>query len=682
MSNRIFCHPALRTILFILLSFAGAGAMRAATKDPWNSVSPEDLAAKDSKINPGADAEILLSFSDFQYRGGLTSIDRATVTKIYTQKGVEDRGKLDLELAPWEELSNLKARVLKPDGRIIDLKKEDFLESVQIKYEDQKWKKVAFAFPDLTAGDVVVTSWTVEMGTYYYTRYFTFCQELLPVRQYQFKISSFRTDYDVEWANCKAELKSSKGTSSMSLTTQDLPAFEKEDFMPPEREFRGSVSIVGKGFWEGDDAWKNLSAEIASDFSDQTKPGSWKAKAAELTAGATSEEEKLRRLYDFCQREIVNYTWADTAEAKAARDKHLENDDTRSGAATLKKKQGTDYEINLAFAALARAAGFEVKETRSASRIDIFNIKTPTGWAHLNISHVAVKLDGKWRILNPGNYWTPFGMLNWSDEMVTVLLCDKTNVIYETTPVAAANLSPVNRKGRFSLDEEGTLLGEVEESYGGHAGMKLKSDNWQRSDADTNKDLVKEIVERLPTAEITGIRWENLRTRDYPVTLHYKVRVPGYAESAGSRLTFVSNYFESGRRAIFTAPARKFPIFFSYAYQHHDDIEITLPENFQLDHPSAPANVGEMNSALGAEYKLAYFQKKRLLHYSRTFELAGNGIIAFQAQSYPVFQKLFSQLHRSDSHSLIIRPVDVVVPVLPPETHKLEVPAPAKTGAP
>ncbi len=680
MSNRIFCHPALRAFFFILLIFADTA--RAAIKDPWDSVSPEDLAAKDSKITPGADAEILLSSSDFQYHGGLTSIDRATVTKIYTQKGVEDLGKLDLELAPWEELSNLKAKVLKPDGRIIDLKKEDFLESVQLKYEDQKWKKVAFAFPDLTAGDVVVTSWTVEMGNYYYTRYFTYCQHLLPVRRYQFKISSFRTDYNVEWANCKAELKSSKGTSSMSLIAQNLPAFEKEDFMPPEREFRGSVSIVGKGLWDGDDAWKKTSEELASDFADRTKPGSWKTKAAQLIADAPNDEEKLRRLYDFCQREIVNYSWADTAEAKAARDKHLENDDTRSGAATLKKGQGTSLEINLAFAALARGAGFEVKEARSASRTEIFNVKTPTGWAQLNLAHVAVKLDGKWRIFNPGNYWAPFGMLNWSDEMVTALLCDKANVIYETTPVAAANLSPVNRKGRFNLDEEGTLEGDVEESYGGHAGMEIKAGNWQKSDADTNKGLIKEIVERLPTAEVTGIRWENLRTREYPVMLRYKVRVPGYAESAGSRLTFVSNYFESGRPAIFTAASRKFPIFFSYAYQHHDDIEVTLPENFQLDHPSAPANVGQMNSALGAEYKLAYLQKKRLLRYSRTFELAGNGIIAFQAQSYPVFQKLFSQLHRSDGHSLIIRPAEAVVPVVPTETSKPEVTAPAKTGAP
>ncbi len=615
--------------------------MRSATKAPWDSVSPEDLAAKDSKINPGADAEVLLSFSDFDYIKGQAIVDHAVVTKIYTQKGVKDRGKSDIELQPWEDLKHLRVKVLKPDGRILDLKKEDFLESAELKYEGEKWKKVAFAFPDLGPGDIIVTSWTVALGNYYYARYLTYCQGLLPVRQFQLKISSFPRDYVVEWLNCTGQL-SSKDSSSMSLTVQNLPAFVPEDFMGPEQEYRGSVSIVGNNTsWDRDRIWVMTSATHADTFSSMTKPGNWKTKAAKLTAGATSDEEKLKRLYEFCQREIVNYSWADTAETKTAEDNHLENDATRSGAATQIKGQGTSYEINLAFATLARGAGYEVKPAESASRDEVLNITTPSGWTHLDRMRVAVKVAGKWKFFNPGNYWTPYGMLGRTDEMVTALLCDKEKLIFETTPVAAASLSPVERQGRFSLDEEGTLQGEVDNSFAGHHGMELKEHNWEKTLDETNKDLVKGIVDRLPTAEITEIRWKNLRTREYPVTVHYKVRVPGYAEPAGSRLTFVANYFEAGRPAIFTAASRKLPIFFPYAYQQHDDIEITLPEHFQLDHPGAPGDVGDLKYAFGALYDIEYLPKKKLLHYTRTFELGGNGMVGFQATTYPAFQKCF-----------------------------------------
>jgi hypothetical protein len=683
MSNRIPFHAALRTFLFILLTFAVTCTVaRSATKAPWDSVSPEDLAAKDSKSFPGADAEILLSFSDFDYIKGMTTIDHALVTKIYTQKGVEDRGKSDIDLAPWEDVEHLKAKVLKPDGRVLNLKKEDFLETVQLKYEGEKWKKVAFAFPDLGPGDIIVTSWTVDLGNYYYARCLTYCQGLLPVRLFQLKISSFPRDYVVEWLNCTGEL-SSKDSSSMSLTVQNLPAFVPEDFMGPEQEYRGSVSIVGNNTdWDRDRIWAMTSATLADKFSGMTKPGNWKTKATELTANATSDEEKLQRLYDFCQREIVNYSRADTAAVKTAGDKHLEDDDTRSGAGTLKKGQGTSFEINLAFAALARGAGCEVKRAESASREEVLNIATPSGWTHLDRMHVAVKVAGKWKFFDPGNYWAPYGMLGWTDEMVTTLLCDKEKLIFETTPVTAANLSPVERRGRFGLNEEGTLQGEVDNSFGGHEGMELKEDNWEKTIDETNKDLVKGIVDRLPTAEVTEIRWKNLRTREYPVTVHYKVLVPGYAEPAGSRLTFVANYFEAGRPAIFTAASRKFPIFFPFAYQQHDDIEIALPEHFQLDHPGAPGDVGDLKYAFGATYNIEYLPKKKLLHYTRTFEVGGNGMVGFQSTTYPAFQKMFSQLRLTDNHSLIIRSVDATLPAPPAEPAKSPATGPAKGGTP
>jgi hypothetical protein len=247
-------------------------------------------------------------------------------------------------------------------------------------------------------------------------------------------------------------------------------------------------------------------------------------------------------------------------------------------------------------------------------------------------------------------------MLDSNDEGVTALLCDPDKVIFETTPVSPADKSQVVRKGRFTLDPDGTLDGEVEEAFTGHEGIALKQKNAEKSADETDRDFREQLGKRLPTAEVSDLRWENLRTHEFPVGVHYKVHVPGYAEQAGKRLIAAPGYFQAGEPATLAADHRKLPIFFPFAHAEHDDVEITLPEGFELDHPSSPVDVAAQEKTIGAHYFLGYKPAHRILSYKRDFVLGGNGAISFQAASYPALKKRFALLHESDTHSLILKP--------------------------
>lgn len=250
----------------------------------------------------------------------------------------------------------------------------------------------------------------------------------------------------------------------------------------------------------------------------------------------------------------------------------------------------------------------------------------------------------------------PFGIVSWRNEGAISMLCNPKKTELGQIPGSLANQSTVLRKARLMLDAEGTLEGEIEETYTGHLAEKRKWDARLDSTEQVSKEFREEKTKYLPNADVTDIVWTNLNSTAMPLTVKYHVRVPGYAELAGKRLVFAPSFFQAGKPVVFAATERKHPIFFYYPWAEHDDIEIVLPTGYTLEKPSAPTPVGELAGAFGADYKLQYSGKTRTFSYRRDFALGGNGVCAFAQKSYPALKALFEQLYKSDTHSIVLKP--------------------------
>ena len=656
-AGRLFARSIpLRLIGVFVFLLAGPGI---AAKPKWDPIDPTDLAAKDSKSSPGADAEILFSRDALDTEGYELIIRSYIRAKIYTPKGVEERGKLNIEGDYGSEVGGVASRVIKADGTVIELKKADFMESTVVKWGFEKAKQVAFAFPNLAPGDIVEFQWERRMSEIwaFWQSHGSFCQMPVPVREYTFSVDRYPTDYQILWENCPgAELKRTKAGGNL-VAVRNLPPFEAEADMPPEHDFRAWIIVVPNDGSHGtDEQWQRVSEAWDDEFSVRTRPGhSVKAMAAKLIAGATSDAEKIRRLYEFCQKEVVNFAWNDSPELQAAKRRNEEDAYGQSPNETLKKRRGAAGEIDDLFAALARAAGYEVKLARNASRTDLFNIQIPNGWNFLHRKLIAVRVGERWQYFAPGQYWTPFGMLNWRDEGVTALLCDPKKVLFEETPVSPAEMSQSRRRGQFTLEADGTLEGSVEIAMTGQTAIEMNLENWNTAADEIDRNLKEQIARRLPSAEVSGIHWDNLRSRDFPVTLRYHVRIPGYAEHAGKRLVLPPGYFVVGEPARFTAAKRKYPVFFPRAWADQDEIEIVLPEGFQMEQASAPPNVGDPEASIGATYKLAYEPGRRILTYRRHFALGAKGALGCRVENYADLKRLFEGVYKSDMHSIVLR---------------------------
>ena len=316
---------------------------------------------------------------------------------------------------------------------------------------------------------------------------------------------------------------------------------------------------------------------------------------------------------------------------------------------------GTGEDIDLLFAALATAAGFEARMAHLADRSDIFF--SPRAFEYLlnmyfmRSYNIAVRIGNDWRFFDPASTYIPFGMLRWQEEGGQAFIVDPARSLFVPTPVAPAEKSLQTRTAEFRLSEDGALEGDVRMEYTGHFAVEKKEENDDESSEEREKNLRDMIKEQMSTAELSNIRIENVTDPVKPFIYSFHVRVPGYAQRTGKRLFLQPAFFQRGIAALFSASERKHPIYFHYTWMEKDLVTIKLPAGFALDHAEQPAPFSASNVAK-YEVTISVLGKGEALQLKRTFSFDG---LIFPVQSYPGLKRVFDALHDADNHTITLK---------------------------
>ncbi len=661
---------ALRPLQFLAAVLLWPAAFVAAKALTWDPIPPADLAAK---VSPsGADAEILFKREHVDEDNSGYESSFYLRVKIYTASGIGRISRMTIDFPDYETAKILGARVAKTDGSFVTVPESDFHETDLVKSTTygSLYKYIAFAFPNLAPGDIVEIQW--KMANQSSSTRWTylrggreFCQEDIPVREFTLSMSANYAPV-ISWLNCANVTSSGDRTTEPRLTIRDQPPFVSEPFMPPEAEVRGWIRIEHPARPLAEE-WRKIGQKAAQGFIYRTGDSSAIRKlAASLTEGVAAPAEKLHRIYDFCQQSIANDSWkpSDADEKKDdptsydLLDDELfsETEQSLKAPHVLNEKHSTRDGIDDLFASLARTAGFEVRLARNAPLDTMVNVQGYNNWFKLDHAMVAVKFGGQWRFFDPGAFVVPFGMNEWRNEGVLAFVAGDNDSAFFPSPTSPPEQSVRQRTARLHLDSAGTLVGEITVQSSGHRGEQIKEDHWHDRPDALEKFARDEIAQRLPAAEVSDIRWENLHSRDQPAILHYKVRVPGYAQKIGHRLLLPPNFFEAGTAPLFSAPQRRFPILFPFAWQDRDDIEIELPPGFELDHPNAPADLNRPNDPFAATFVLRFVAARHTLVCTRDLLVGRHGRTAYRVEDYPYVKAYFEALHRSDTHTLMLKP--------------------------
>ncbi len=169
----------------------------------WDPIDPSILKLESPRIDPGADAEALFwqVWLDDRLLGGR---QRQTVEthylriKIFTERGLEEQTTIDVTEASSEiEVSGIKGRTIKPDGRIVELERAAVFERLVARADGVKVSMRSFSMPNVEVGDIIEYQW-VEYRDNTFVRYQRLdCQMEIPAWNiiYRVKPLAERMDY-------------------------------------------------------------------------------------------------------------------------------------------------------------------------------------------------------------------------------------------------------------------------------------------------------------------------------------------------------------------------------------------------------------------------------------------------------------------------------------------------------
>ncbi len=650
-----------RSFLFIpLFAFCliASAALPALAGENWKPVDPADLALKAPTVEKEADAEAIfweVRVDDSQpYELSLKNYIRI---KVFNERGRESQSKVDLPYLGYNQIKDIAARVIKPDGTIIELKKEDVFERTIVKLSGLKLKAKSFALPGVEPGAIIEYRWREVQPNGSANRLRLQFQREIPVQTVNYYLKPYTGMQYRPFNMGEARFVKDKD-DFYKLSMANVPAFREESKMPPENSVRSWVFLY---YREGDKLdqnkyWKDLGKLIYEASKEEMKAGDEvKAAITGIIGDATTPEEKLQRIYDFCRTKIKNVSDDASGMTEEERNKFKAN---KTPADTLKRGMGTSSNIDLLFAALAKAAGFDARLALSGNRDDLFFTRDLANISFLGSSFIAVRVGEDWRFFSPAEMYTPFGMLGWVEEGQETLVTDSKEPLWVKTSVTAPEKSREKRTGKFRLLEDGTLEGDVRIEYTGHLASEKKEYNDDDSASQREETLRDKLTSQMSTAELSEIKIENITDPVKPFTYSFHVRVPGYAQRTGKRLFLQPAFFQHGVSPLFQTSSRRHAVYFHYPWSEEDEVTIELPAGFALDSPDSPAPFGSGDLSV-YDVKVYTTKDQRTLVYKRNFFFgagaAGLDRLFYDANNYTQLKTYFDMLHKRDNHTITLK---------------------------
>ena len=403
-----------RLMVLVLLLFVGAAVRRTppvSAGDEWQPISQEELKMTSVPEAPGAPAVYLYRQVDRDDSNFISEEYRYARIKILTEEG-RKYADVEIRFFEGENIHSIKARTIRPDGSIVNFDGKAFDKTI-VKAKGLKYLAKTFTLPDVQVGSIVEYHYKYER--YVYSSRWILSEELFTKRG-KFSLKP-RPGFTLRWSwpvGLPEGTNPPKDEHGMiHLETQNVPAFQIEDFMPPPDELKYRVDFIytrGNDEKEPEKFWKKEGKTLNDSVESFTgKRKAMEQAVAEIVSPADAPEAKLQKIYARVQK-FRNTSWETVkTEQEQKREKQK---DINSVEDLWKRGYGDSLQINWLFLALARAAGFEAYSVFISPRSEYFFKPQVMNPFQLNGDVVLVKLNGKEVYCDPATAFAPFGLLS------------------------------------------------------------------------------------------------------------------------------------------------------------------------------------------------------------------------------------------------------------------------------
>lgn len=639
------------SILFLL---ALPGFLFAGEAPP---ITPEELKMTAEPNAPGAPAIILYRQVDRDDSGNAAHEVNFIRIKILKDEG-RKYGNVEIPFYKEHDLNivNIRARTIRPDGSEIPFDGKAFDKMIE-KAKGLKLMAKTFSLPDVQQGCIIEYSYTLDLSEHYvYDSHWILSDELF-TKYARFSLkpySAYYSDLRVRWQwhllPSGTDAPKEGPDHIIRMEVHNVPAFQTEDYMPPENELKSRVDFTytrdeetdATKFWKGVD--KRLNAVVDNFVG---KPKSLEDAVAQIVSPSDAPEVKLQKIYARVQQiRNTSYEPRKTAQEEK-REKQKENSHAED---VWKRGYGSGGELNWLFLGLARAAGFEAYAVFASDRRNYFFDPAMMDSNKLDEDLVLVKVNGKDIFCDPGAALTPFGLLEWPETGVAALRLDKDGGVWVRTTLPAASDSRIVRKATLALSETGDLEGQLAVTFTGLEAMQRRRDQRNEDDAARKKSLEDQAREYVPAGtEVELTNKPDWGSSSTPLTAEFSLKVPGWVSGGGRRAFLPVGIFAAREKHVFEQEFRVHPIYFSYPFATEDDITITLPTGWQVSSLPELKNL----DAKAALYSLQAEKTNGSLHLMRKLNI---DLVILQQKYYPTLRAFFQTVRTGDEEQVVLQP--------------------------
>ncbi len=624
----------------------------------FQPVSPEELKMTSEQQASGAPAVILYRQVDRDDSGRTAHENDYFRIKILTEEG---RKYANVEIPFYKEngnnIVNIHGRTIRPDGSIANFEGKAFDKSIA-KAKGLKIMAKTFTLPDVQLGSILEYYYTLDLAEYFVFDSHWILSDELFTKSAKFSLKPYVSDYSnmhVRWSwqllPSGTEAPKEGPDHIIRLQVQNIPAFQTEDFMPPENELKSRVDFTYTEDFEKDATqfWKSRGKKL-NGFVDGFigKPKAMEQAVAQIVSPSDSPDVKLQKIYERVQQiRNTSYELRKT-EQEQKREKEKENSNVED---VWKRGYGNGRQINWLFLALARAAGFEAYEVYASERRNYFFNPVTMDAHKLDSDVVLVKVNGKEVFCDPGAAFTPFGLLMWPETGVPGLRLDKDGGTWIRTMLPESSTSRIVRRADLTLSETGDLEGKLTVTFTGLEAMHRRREELHEDEAERKKTLEEEAKEYIPAAsEVELTNKPDWSSSTPPLVAEFKMKIPGWVSGAGRRELLPVGIFSANEKRVFEHAERVHPIYFEFPSQKEDDVTISLPLGWEASNLPPAQN----QDAKAAVYMLKAENDKGTLHLSRKLNL---DLLLLDQKSYPALRNFFQVVRTGDEGQIVLQPI-------------------------
>jgi hypothetical protein len=434
-----------------------------------------------------------------------------------------------------------------------------------------------------------------------------------------------------------------------TLDIENVAPIVHEADAPPEQSRVYSVRFYYSPYLSGDVFWADESKRWAKNVDHAAEPtNDLKAAAAQITAGAATDEEKARKLYDAVQ--ALDNTAFSRQRSESERAQMGLSRGSRDADQVWMEKSGTPNEIATLYLALARAAGLQASGMSVTDRSRRIFDPGFLSLDQLTVDLVVLHIGGKDIFVDPGEKLLPFGHLYWSHALSGGLLETGDSATHEAvTPPDAAKDAINAQTADLTLDAKGGVSGTVKVLRTGPEALRWRQLNLTAGETEVEKQFSESLPGLLPqgiAGELEHI--DGLNTSAGFLT--FTVKVTGQlGQATGKRLVVPGFFFSTGAHVQFVAEQkREAPIDLHYADQEINAVMYHLPVGFSVESAPQPVQLpwpGHAALVVQTQSGAGVITIKHIL--ARAF-------VVLAPAEYPALRDFSQKVATNDQQSLVL----------------------------